>query len=72
LAAQVTPSTREQVQGTLNSLGIALAAAFLLPRAFFGWDTSDSVAFVVPLTAGWFLFDLTYLAALMLHMRRSE
>jgi hypothetical protein len=67
---QVGPSSREQVTSALNGMGLALACAFLLPRALGGWDTQDAVALAAPLSAGWFLFDLTYLAGLLLQLQR--
>ncbi len=64
--AQVPASTSDQVQDTFNRIGIALALAFLLPQFLLGWDAQESVTVVAPMCAGWFLFDLTFLAGLLL------
>lgn len=32
-----------ELRRTLNSLGVTVAAAFLLPRYLLGWDISDTL-----------------------------
>ncbi|GBF89280.1 hypothetical protein Rsub_02157 [Raphidocelis subcapitata] len=55
----------EERSKTLNSLGVAVAAAFLFPRYLLGWDTGDTLQIVLPMLGGLFLFDMAYLAALL-------
>ncbi|KAI8466548.1 MAG: hypothetical protein J3K34DRAFT_433500 [Monoraphidium minutum] len=57
--------TSEERSRTLNSLGVAVAAAFLLPRYLLGWDVDDTLQIVLPMLGGLFIFDLAYLAALL-------
>ncbi len=58
-------ASREESTATLTRLGVAVAVCSFLPQLVLGWDSSTSVQFVVPLTAGWLLFDIMYMAALL-------
>lgn len=58
-------TSSEERSKTLNSLGVAVAAAFLLPRYLLGWDTDDTLQIVLPMLCGLFLFDMAYLVALL-------
>jgi len=69
---EVPATAREDAQGTLNALGVAIAAAFLVPQALWHWDTPTSCSFVTPLAAGWLTFDIAYIAALLVQIRRGS
>jgi hypothetical protein len=61
-AGAASPAERS---ATLNKLAITIAAAALLPRWLFGYDTSDALEIVAPMAAGLVLFDAAYLVALL-------
>jgi len=65
---EVPPATQEEVQSTLNKLGILIAAAFFLPQALLDWSVPECVQFVAPLSVGLFMFDMVYMAALLLKL----
>ncbi|EFJ52224.1 hypothetical protein VOLCADRAFT_120398 [Volvox carteri f. nagariensis] len=66
---EVTAS-REESQATLTRLGVAVSVCSFLPQLLLGWDSSTAVQFVLPLTVGWLLFDVTYMAALLAMLQR--
>ncbi len=70
--AQLPSSSREEVQSTANKLGVTLALAFLLPQLLWGWDSLETAVLVGPLCAGWIVFDLSYMGAMMLIISGGE
>lgn len=50
-------------------LGVSVAAAFLLPQLLWGWDQEACLQLVLPMAGGWFLFDITFCAALLYKLR---
>ncbi|KAG1654929.1 hypothetical protein FOA52_004715 [Chlamydomonas sp. UWO 241] len=69
-AYEVPPSSTQEMQSTLNRLGILIAVCFFLPQAVLHWDVAECVQLVAPLGAGLFLFDIVYLLALMVKVGR--
>ena len=68
-AGKASPEERGR---TLNSLGAAVAAGFLLPRFLLGLDQVDALQVVLPMLGGLFLFDMAYLAALLYKLSAAE
>ncbi|GLI59971.1 hypothetical protein VaNZ11_002029 [Volvox africanus] len=66
---EVTVS-REESQSALTRLGLAVAVCSFVPQLLLGWDTATTVQFVLPLAAGWLLFDITYMAALLFKLQK--
>lgn len=49
-----------------TQFGVAVAAAFLVPQFLWGWDSAEALKLLVaPMCGGMFLFDLSYIAALV-------
>ncbi|KXZ54506.1 hypothetical protein GPECTOR_4g571 [Gonium pectorale] len=68
-ALQVEASPEDSAT-TLSRLGVAVAVCSIVPQLLWGWDTSTSLQFVLPLAAGWLLFDVMYMAALLIKLDR--
>jgi hypothetical protein len=66
---QVSASSQQDVQNTLNQLGILVALAFFVPQAALHWDVADVSQLVAPMALGLFLFDVVYMFALLLKLR---
>ncbi|GIL83151.1 hypothetical protein Vretifemale_11961 [Volvox reticuliferus] len=66
---EVTVS-REESQAALTRLGLAVAVCSFVPQLLLGWDSASTVQFVLPLAAGWLLFDITYMAALLVKLQK--
>ncbi len=70
LTLQFTQPTQKQLQGTLNSVGLSLALAFMLPQLLLGWSQHDAALFAVPISMGWVMFDVSIAAGLLLEVWR--
>ncbi|KAF5842373.1 hypothetical protein DUNSADRAFT_7687 [Dunaliella salina] len=68
---EVPASSREATYSTINSIGITLAAAFLVPQVLLKWSVDDCSLLAAPLTVGWLLFDITYMSSLLLVIQRD-
>ncbi|GLC33472.1 hypothetical protein PLESTB_000078600 [Pleodorina starrii] len=62
-------ASREESTTTLSRLGIAVAVCSFAPQVLLGWDSGTAMQFVLPLAAGWLLFDVMYMAALLAKLR---
>lgn len=65
---EIPPATAEEQRNTLNRLGIALAAAFLVPKFAFGWQNEECWQIAVPMLGGLFYFDVAYMLALLIKL----
>ena len=54
--------------GAFNTMAATLAAALFLPQLLFGWDSRESLQLVLPLAAGWVLFDVSALTAVLIKL----
>jgi hypothetical protein len=54
--------------GAFNTMAGALAAALLIPQLLFGWDSSACVQLALPLAAGWVMFDVSTLTAVLIKL----
>jgi hypothetical protein len=69
---EIPPASTEEQRDTLNRLGVALAAAFLLPKFAFGWQNDECWQLVVPMLGGLFFFDVAYMFGLLIKLGMSS
>lgn len=65
----VGPANKEQVTSVLNTVGALLFVGFLVPQMVFHWTAGESAQLVVPMAAGWLVFDLAYMIAFLVKLR---
>lgn len=65
---EIPPATAEEQRDTLNKLGVALTAAFLVPKFMFGWQNDECWQIVVPMLGGLFFFDVAYMFGLIIKL----
>lgn len=56
----------------LSRLGVAAALLCLLPQLAFGWTVAESVQLAAPCALGWLLFDISFMVAFAIKVRRQE
>ncbi|PNW83187.1 hypothetical protein CHLRE_06g310350v5 [Chlamydomonas reinhardtii] len=62
----------EESAATLSRLGVAVAVASFAPQLLWGWNTEQTLQLVLPLACGWVLFDVAYMAALLIKLGSSD
>ncbi|KAG2436067.1 hypothetical protein HYH02_011578 [Chlamydomonas schloesseri] len=62
----------EESAATLSRLGVAVAVASFAPQLLWGWNTEQTLQLVLPLACGWVLFDVAYMAALLIKLGGSD
>lgn len=64
--------SKEELQSTLNGLAVTVASALFISQVGFGLNTEQSLMVVVPLVAGLFLCDATYILAFFIKSRINQ
>lgn len=63
------PFSSEELQRTLNSVGIAIAVLLIVPRYTEGWDLRTDLQLVLPWMGGWVLFDIAFMVGIVLRLK---
>jgi hypothetical protein len=68
-AARCPAGTEGQSRaGAFNTMAAVLAVALFLPQLLLGWDSRESLQLMLPLAAGWVVFDVSALTAVLIRL----